>query len=764
MSEHRDRAVVAFASRPLVWLIATAMMIGPAARADESATGPVTWVEPDPTTRTLTLRGSFEGAALAVTDPETGESLNTPAKLYEHGWVVTPDGFLRSRVDGFYETIPLFDEMGQPLRIEIRGLHPGAQQTAVQYFSQPFAHGSTWSYRGYATVAGVKDKAVLAADRGRVVRGTGGHDQSTLYDRVVGTVGGEDDPARSVAVTIGKNKWSKQLSIRGLRVVTAPSMTATLTTMDRPEQRRVRAALQPMGPAGANGERAYHVAALPSAVKVKPKSFAGLDPSMLSDRADLAEARHAHASFQILLYHPDKTLKNVSWSVEGLNAPEGGDGGALETTVAPVGYVRQPQSPHQVASYGYLPDPILTFMESVTVKPGDAQTLWVRVKIPADAASGVYRGAVVVEPEGMPAHRVPVELKVWDVVLPEMPHLPVVTGVGKQSDFEMGYGINPASIYAGNNVFAKPASEAMPVLKRWAERGVTAVNLRYFTYRDQPPPPADELNALVGDIERRYELAKRAGLGEEAYVYMFDEAKPSDYQTMAVVAGAIKDRMPDLKLMTTAYWGRDESFGREAGVPIDIWVPIVQHFRKPDLAEIGRAKGREIWWYTANYPRSPMPNVLHDNAAMETRMLMGLMPHAFGVEGYLYYATTRWRGRKPITDGPYTDWKIQRGYGHGGWYQKTRNNQPLPSVRLENFKDGLEDYDLIAIALEHKQALVEAGESIDSPVSDTLSELTDVPNPYVQSVLDYTRDPAELEALRRDLADYIHQADRRLNR
>ena len=727
--------------------------------------GPAAVVKADPATRTLTLESSFEGATLSVTDPETGENLNTPEKLYARGWVVTPDGFLRSRMDGFYETIPLFDERGQPLRIEVTELYPGAQRVAVQYFSQPFAHGSTWSYRGFANVEGVKGKSVLGPTRGRLVRGTGGHDQSSLYDLEVGTVGGagkDEEPARSVAVTIGKNKWSKQISIRGVRVATAPSMTATLTGMDRPEQRRVREALAVMGPRGSDGERAYHAAVLPSAVKVKPKSFASIEPGMLGDRASLAEARHAHASFQILLYHPEKALENVTWSVEELDGPNGG--ATLETTVAPVGYVKQPSSPHQVASYGYLPDPILTFMDSVTVNPGDAQTLWVRMKIPREAAAGTYRGAVVVQPEGMPAHRVPVELEVWDIALPEMPRLPVVTGVGKQTEYEMDYGINPAGIYSGNNIFAKPAAEALPVLKRWKQRGVSAVNLKYVSYRHQPPPPVDELEALVDDLERRYELAKRAGLGDEAYVYMFDEAKPSDFPTMKVVAQAIKDRMPDLTLMTTAYWGRDEGFGREAGVPIDIWVPIVQHFRNPDLAEIGRSKGRGIWWYTCNYPRSPMPNILHDNAAMETRMMMGLMPHAFGVKGFLYYSTTRWRGRKPITDGPYTDWNMQRGYGHGGWYQKTLNNQPLPSVRLENFKDGLEDYDLVAIALERQRQLDAAGQSIESPVPETLGELTGVPNPYVTSVLDYTRDPAQLEALRHDLADYIQAADEALDR
>ena len=65
---------------------------------------------------------------------------------------------------------------------------------------------------------------------------------------------------------------------------------------------------------------------------------------------------------------------------------------------------------------------------------------------------------------------------------------------------------------------------------------------------------------------------------------------------------------------------------------------------------------------------------------------------------------------------------------------------------------------MIAIARDHQAELEKAGKTLDLKVAEVLKQLNTVPNPYVRSVIDYCRDPQELEALRRDLAEYIRQA------
>ncbi len=163
-------------------------------RAAQGLSGPVVWIEPDPVTRTLQVRGSLEGATLSVTDPATGTEINTPEKLYEHGWLITANGFLQSRMDGFYESTPLFDQMEQSLRFEVSHLYPGVQKLAVQYFDQPYEMASTWGFNGSAQLEGGQ-LTMLDYVSGRLIRGLGGHDKSSLYELILGQVGDTDKPA-----------------------------------------------------------------------------------------------------------------------------------------------------------------------------------------------------------------------------------------------------------------------------------------------------------------------------------------------------------------------------------------------------------------------------------------------------------------------------------------------------------------------------------------------------------------------------------------
>ncbi len=69
---------------------------------------------------------------------------------------------------------------------------------------------------------------------------------------------------------------------------------------------------------------------------------------------------------------------------------------------------------------------------------------------------------------------------------------------------------------------------------------------------------------------------------------------------------------------------------------------------------------------------------------------------------------------------------------------------------------------MIAIARDHQAELERAGKVLDLKVAEVLKQLNTVPNLYVRSVTDYCRDPRELEALRRDLAEYIRKAQQLL--
>jgi hypothetical protein len=656
----------------------------------------------------------------------------------------------------------------------VKNLYPGRQSVSVQYHCRPRAHGSNWGFQTQAKLAGQEKFAFLDHVNGELIAGLGGPDISSLYQMSLGEIGTGEKPRDAVELTLQRWIWSKQSRIRAIRIVTEPSLTATQTLQPTPLNNAIRRRLGELAPRDQAGRPSWGAAVIPSTVKVKPKSFrfGGLTPEAMRDSAELSACRNERESFQILLFNCQGPLEDVTWSVSPVTGPDGEPTEEIGVLAAPVGYVQQLLDPYTVDTYGYMPDAILPFMDKLSVATGDARTLWVRLAVSSEAAPGVYRGAVTVTPSGKPPFVAPFTLRVWDVELPNFSYLPVVicTGAtlpgGPEAQFapEMDYRINPSNIYGWND-------EYFGLLEKWAEMGVRAVNLHYIWKKMIDPetkmPTEEQLQTWCDEIGERYAACKAAGLGDAAYVYMFDEGKPEWYPALRAVSDAIRARFPDLTILTTA---QVTDFGVETDMEaIDAWCPNAWgRYRDPNLADRVHALGDQAWWYTCNSPRPPQANVHIDNLGMETRMLLGLRSWAYRVDGFLYYMTrSSFKYYDPIESGPYSDWVLRgkRSYGDGQLYQKTTGSKPLPSIRMECIRDGLEDYDLLAIASACCDALEAAGKDVNPRMRQRIRDLRRVPNDYVGVDLrDYCRDADALAKLRQDLGEYVEAAQAALGR
>ena len=122
----------------------------------------------------------------------------------------------------------------------------------------------------------------------------------------------------------------------------------------------------------------------------------------------------------------------------------------------------------------------------------------------------------------------------------------------------------------------------------------------------------------------------------------------------------------------------------------------------------------------------------------------------------LYYAVTNWGyynglpKNQPITSGPYTNWNPivswtdkYNGYldGDGQLYcAGPPNVGPLPTIRLENIRDGLEDYEYLWMLAE-LEGNVEKARAACEPVTTGLTT--------------FTRDPKTVYATRDRIARRI---------
>ena len=142
---------------------------------------------------------------------------------------------------------------------------------------------------------------------------------------------------------------------------------------------------------------------------------------------------------------------------------------------------------------------------------------------------------------------------------------------------------------------------------------------------------------------------------------------------------------------------------------------------------------------------------------------MGAMTAKYRPDGFLYYQISIWNSRKPITSGPFTDWDPRSWttyHGDGSWTCVGPDGAPLPTIRLENFRDGLEDYAYVRL-LESAVAAVEASADLRTAQADWLRQAKaclEVPADVVKNKTEFTYNPAVLYRWRDALAAAIASA------
>jgi len=215
-------------------------------------------------------------------------------------------------------------------------------------------------------------------------------------------------------------------------------------------------------------------------------------------------------------------------------------------------------------------------------------------------------------------------------------------------------------------------------------------------------------------------------------------------------AERLKKKWPDIEVMTTAY---DSTYGlhRKNGNAVDIWVPLTPHFdTNAEKIALAQKNGRDVWWYICIGPKHPYANWFIEYPAIEARLIMGAMTARYRPGGFLYYAVNRWPlNRHPVTGGPRTGWNpasYKNNNGDGSVFCAGPKG-PLATVRLENIRDGIEDYEyyyLLRTLLDRRGADASTAKSTGRVSSAVVQDLTH-----------FTHDPEVLSAERKRVARAI---------
>ncbi|MBN2311815.1 MAG: DUF4091 domain-containing protein [Candidatus Hydrogenedentes bacterium] len=516
---------------------------------------------------------------------------------------------------------------------------------------------------------------------------------------------------------------------------------------------------------------------------------------MIARRVCLEAARDETESFQLVL-SPSGPHSGVA--VEA--GPLAGPGNPIPVEWNPVGYVETGTPTGYEPEYvGWWPD-VLMPPGPLDLVAGERQPIWFRVNVPPDAAPGRYKGRVTIR-HGEQAVSVPVELRVRSFRLPRPGTLPAAFGLyahalsgwyhGKRPYQEVmspetyarwcrfmgAYRLTPKNV--ANEYHTRRDTEEGKVLDMsLLTRTLGAVAEDYYppysfcVYRLPCPrdvqdgttttDPAVWIRALT---ERTAEYA-RLGLPREAYVYGIDEPLPAGYPFISKVYGMVREAAPGYPIMQTVNHTPPEEL---AGL-VDIWCPLSARVTE-DFYQARKAAGDTLWMYVCCGPKPPHANFFVDQPAIDHRMVFWQARQA-GATGVLYWCICWWAGIPGPSSGEphFPDVPIQLKdhadtlknlgtNGDGMLVWPGPDMTPYPSLRLEVVRDGIEDYEYLALlerCVDSARALPGNGRR-RARLLDEAEALCQVPESISRSMTDYTKDPDVLLNRRAAVGDMIER-------
>jgi len=485
------------------------------------------------------------------------------------------------------------------------------------------------------------------------------------------------------------------------------------------------------------------------------------------------------------LIHEDGTFtlpaENVRWNFVGFIPLQ-------KNTPAPAAALVR-QAPCEV------PD-VLRAERTMDLAADRTQPVWLTVFVPEEAPAGLYRGEVTVT-AGPVSRSLPVELTVWPFTVPAERHLYVTNWFGT-SQIARAHRVEEWSeefwpvlaAYFRNMAAHRQNVAWVPwrLIRVWREADGTLsydysrfdryvelmhacgvadrIEIQFTAHFGEGgwSSPEIQLNSLsatdrasgqtvtldyqeglkpfLGALERHLE---ERGWLEKAMIHICDEPALHNSSSWREQSRRVHEAAPRIKRID-AIEGTD-FFGE-----LEVWVPKLSHLRNWfETYKRAQSEGAELWYYICCHPTGGhYPNRFLDYPLTQVRLLHWLN-FAYGLDGYLHWGLNWWGEDAfgvPSADLPPGDTHVIYPGPEG----------PLDSVRWEVQRDSLEDFEYLWLLTEKLKA-VQARLGPAARDFDPAQRGREFCRRLFESFTDTTRDPALLQATRRELAAEIVAAE-----
>jgi len=432
----------------------------------------------------------------------------------------------------------------------------------------------------------------------------------------------------------------------------------------------------------------------------------------------LYAAKGESESFQVIVRAPASGLSVVNLTASGLSGPSGATIAAANFIFYREHYVYISKSSpdfgvgNRPLGIGWYPDALIPFKNPKTgvnlsgatydavpyaVAANQNQPFWIDIAVPRGAVAGDYTGTLTVT-TSTGSTTVGVKLRVWNFTLP--------VASRHKSSFGFHGGWNTL---ANNQVLLENRIQPFNVDPQDFPTVAAQMRMAGLPFFNQSkgctietPPSVSTVSAAV----------KSYPAGFPTYVYPADEVSgcPNlvpNLQAWAQVAHGAGTKTlvtvpPDPSLLDDG-----TGSGRSA---VDIWailpkqmcvssISLLPCIAKPAIP-IVLAKGNEIWSYTEQEQDYYSPKWLLDFAPINYRIMPGFINQQFGFTGMLYSDVARW-STTPWTSVQWTNSVNGLTFPGDGVLvypgQQVGLSFVVPSMRLKLIRDGVDDFDYIAM-------------------------------------------------------------------
>lgn len=503
---------------------------------------------------------------------------------------------------------------------------------------------------------------------------------------------------------------------------------------------------------------------------------------------EISAARGEYESFQLVVT-PETPMREVGfrWTLPS-------DIGADGLRVRRIEYVDIQDTEGPFGHPGLNPDP-LTDRLPVDIPTGFNQGFWFTLHVRDDQHAGDYEGELTLTSNGRDIVSVPLRLHVWDFTVPARPTINVRSNVrfnlvlkretGDSDEVMKRYyrdvyahrsrcapGVQPSIRVMGDTVELDARQYISHLVFMRDELGARRFDIPslWIGHRGDHVMPRDArwqgieifaddaLTRLRPQFERPFRdymsklvtALKNAGVFLEPTVRFIDEPRLDDEPTrngIRALSELLLDIEPELRIAHTVSAPHPDLLD-----VTHLWILHTDAWeRSRRQIEIARADGDAILVYNnaVNFP---------DHRPIRVRLWPWLLCK-YAVDGtYSWWGTTCWRGE---FEDPWT-----AGRGSSGvllYPPRTPDERgPIDSIRWELFREGLEDYEYIALADELVRRLEEAGDVEAArvgreAVEHALSLVERWPRVRAANDEPYTLDVQALDDARAALASAIEQ-------